>query len=130
MKHLTARPTGKATAGNLRHWIACCIVRPMGKSTKRITRNTDRPARRASRSTTEAAPPAPTSGTPAETAEPTVAPVAESTAGVELAAVAPVHAPTHGQVARLAFRYFAESGHVHGQALDHWLRAEAELTRA
>lgn len=107
----------------------------MGKNTKRITRNTDRPARRASRSTTEAAPSAkvaPSSETPVvEAAQPNPAPIAELSAEPAApVASAPVHAPTHGQVAQLAFRYFAEAGYVHGHALDHWLRAEAELARA
>ena len=106
--------------------IECCIVRPMGKNTKRMTRTTDRPARRASRSTAEVAPPAPAAQTPVEAA----APVVEIAAAVAEPASAPVRAPTHAQVAQLAFRYFAETGYVHGHALDHWLRAEAELARA
>lgn len=103
------------------------MVRPMSKSSrKRITRTTDRPARRASRSTTEAAS---TPAAPVETtAEPTQAPASE-VAAVEPAAPA-LSAPTYGQIAQLAFRYFAESGYLHGHAFDHWLRAEVELARA
>jgi hypothetical protein len=75
----------------------------MGNTTKKsITRNPDRPARRARRS-----------------AEPVVeTPMSETSP-----------APSPVDVAQLAFRFFADSGYVHGHALDHWLRAEAELGR-
>lgn len=34
------------------------------------------------------------------------------------------------QIASLAYRYFEESGRVHGHDLEHWLRAEKELRAA
>lgn len=37
-------------------------------------------------------------------------------------------APTAEQIAELAYRYFEESGYVQGNDLEHWLRAESELS--
>jgi hypothetical protein len=50
---------------------------------------------------------------------------------VEVPVVAAVKAPapSRHQIAQLAYRYFEESGFAHGHALEHWLRAEAELTQ-
>jgi len=36
--------------------------------------------------------------------------------------------PTHDEIAKLAYRYWAERGHHHGHAEQDWLRAERELT--
>jgi hypothetical protein len=69
------------------------------RSRKSMSRTTLRPARRARR---DAA---------ATTTEPAPA------------------APARPEVEQLAFSYFVEDGFAHGHALDHWLRAESELTR-
>ena len=86
----------------------------MGKSSKKSISRTSNPARRAQRddaTTTE------TAVTAAPQAAATPSPSTETPAA---------EAPRH-EVAQLAFHYFTESGFVHGNALDHWLRAETEL---
>jgi hypothetical protein len=122
----------------------------MGKSSKNsITRSSTRPARRARRGTAaaetvaieaaaapvEAAAPAEAAAAPVEAAAPAeaAAPVeaaapAEAAAAPAPAAPAPAPAPGHNRVQQLAFHYYAESGFAQGNALDHWLRAETELT--
>lgn len=84
----------------------------MSKSSRNsIARNTNRPARRARRGTAA------------------VEPTAVESSAVEAAApAAPAPAPSHDEVAQLAFHYFADSGYSDGQALAHWLRAESELS--
>lgn len=118
------------------------MVRDMGKSSKK-TRTTSRPARRATRAAAvdvavatpaepialeaEATPADAIAVEPAMAAEtPVDAPMAAEVAPAE---VAPAAQTAPREVAQLAFRYFAESGYEHGHALDHWLRAETELTR-
>jgi len=127
MRHLTARERTRATAGNLRSTNTCCIVRDMGKSSKKsINSSSNRPARRARRGAAAAgenvadlAPAA--AAAPADDVTPAVGEPAPVTAAAPASAL-----PRH-EVQQLAFHYYAESGYVQGKALDHWLRAESEL---
>ena len=100
----------------------------MGKSSKKsINSNSARPARRARRGAAASEPvaAAPVAAEPAADAAPAAdAPAAEPLAVTE---VAPAAAPSRREVQQLAFHYYAESGYVNGNALDHWLRAETEL---
>ncbi|HKE16259.1 MAG TPA: DUF2934 domain-containing protein [Kofleriaceae bacterium] len=112
----------------------------MGKSSKNsITRSSTRPARRARRGTAAAetvaieAAAAPAEAAVEAAAVEAAAPEAAAveTAAPEAGAPAPAEAapaPAHHQVQQLAFHYYAESGFAQGNALDHWLRAETELT--
>ena len=50
--------------------------------------------------------------------------VRRATAEAPLAAAVEVDGD---QVAALAYKYFVEGGYEHGHALEHWLRAEADL---
>ncbi|HLU65719.1 MAG TPA: DUF2934 domain-containing protein [Kofleriaceae bacterium] len=59
-----------------------------------------------------------------KTVKTTTAP-ARRTRRAQVAAATPT--VTSDQIAQLAYRYYEESGYVHGHDLDHWLRAEAEL---
>jgi Protein of unknown function (DUF2934) len=97
----------------------------MGKSSKKsINRTSTRPARSARRNASAA----PDANAAVTTAADVVTPTAEAAAPAAEAAAAQPEAP-QGEVAQLAFHYFAESGYVHGNALDHWLRAESTLRR-
>ncbi len=125
MRHLTARERTRATAGNLRSTNTCCIVRDMGKSSKKsINSSSNRPARRARRGTAAVGETV-ADLAPATTAAPAddVAPAASEPAPATDAA----SAPSRHEVQQLAFHYYAESGYVQGNALDHWLRAENEI---
>ncbi len=97
----------------------------MGKSSKKSI-NSNRPARRARRGTAAAAETVATAAvTPAADGTP-AAPVSEvATADAPATEAAP--APSRHDVQQLAFYYYAESGYVNGNALDHWLRAEHDL---
>ena len=99
----------------------------MGKSSKKsINRTSTRPARSARRNASAA----PDANAAVTTAADVVTPTAEAAApnapALESAAQPE---PPQAEVAQLAFHYFAESGYVHGNALDHWLRAESTLRR-
>lgn len=56
----------------------------------------------------------------------TVARKTEAPARVRRAS-APASLASDEQVAALAYQYFVQGGYEHGHALEHWLRAEAEL---
>ncbi|MBZ5585136.1 MAG: DUF2934 domain-containing protein [Acidobacteriia bacterium] len=43
--------------------------------------------------------------------------------------IGPVPAPTHDEIARLAYSYWEARGRRGGSALEDWLRAERELTQ-
>jgi hypothetical protein len=40
----------------------------------------------------------------------------------------PASAPSHAEIARLAYSYWEARGWQHGSALEDWLRAERELS--
>jgi hypothetical protein len=98
----------------------------MGKSSKKSI-NSNRPARRARRGTAAATETVATAAvTPAADDVTAAAPVSEAaTADAPATEAAP--APSRQDVQQLAFYYYAESGYVNGNALDHWLRAEHDL---
>ena len=98
----------------------------MGKSSKKSI-NSNRPARRARRGTAAATETVATAAvTPAASDVTPAAPVSEvATADAPATEAAP--APSRDDVQQLAFYYYAESGYVNGNALDHWLRAEHDL---
>jgi hypothetical protein len=95
----------------------------MGSTSKKTTRPKTSAPRRAHRDSSPAvadkANGAAQTGAPADTA-PAIAAAPAATTTVS-------SAPSDADIARLAYRYFVESGFVHGNALAHWLRAEDEL---
>jgi hypothetical protein len=42
----------------------------------------------------------------------------------------PVATPSHAEIALLAYRFWTERGRQHGHAVQDWLRAEQELSKA
>jgi hypothetical protein len=42
---------------------------------------------------------------------------------------APTDAPSHQEIARLAYSYWEARGRQHGSALEDWLRAEREIPK-
>jgi hypothetical protein len=97
-------------------------VRAMSNTSKKTTSKIA-PARRARRTGAPEGSTIDVGQTEAATATATAATVSQA----PVAATVRPPAPSRHQIAQLAYRYFEESGFAHGHALEHWLRAEAEL---
>lgn len=110
---------------------------PVAEPTKRVAK-TASPVTHKRTTTKKAAQPSNVTGktapvTPA-VAEPVSSPVPESvaqpiSATPEVAQPKALVAPTHADIARLAYSYFEQRGYAPGNPHEDWLRAERQLTK-